>query len=80
MQTIKLRSHIGSDGMLNLQIPVGVQDMEIEVIVIVESQAGVVAATPDTQGWRSGFFEETFGSIPALERFPQGFLWCDEKQ
>jgi hypothetical protein len=73
MHTIKLRSHVGSDGILKLQIPVGVQDTEIEVIVIVESRLVRVAET-NYQAWRPGFFEETFGSIPDLERFPQGAL------
>ncbi|MEH2232875.1 MAG: hypothetical protein V7K71_25140 [Nostoc sp.] len=33
MQSIKLRSHVGSDGILHLEIPVGITDKEIEVTV-----------------------------------------------
>ncbi|QLE53626.1 hypothetical protein FD724_37895 (plasmid) [Nostoc sp. C057] len=33
MQSIKLRSHVGSNGILNLEIPVGIRDKEIEVTV-----------------------------------------------
>jgi len=36
MQNFKLRSHIGSDGMLHLQIPVGVTDSEVDVTVTVK--------------------------------------------
>lgn len=34
MQSIKLRSHVGSDGILHLEIPLGITDQEIEVMVI----------------------------------------------
>ena len=34
MQSIKVRSRIGSDGILHLQVPVGMKDTDLEVIVI----------------------------------------------
>ncbi|MEG3940176.1 MULTISPECIES: hypothetical protein [unclassified Microcoleus] len=34
MQSIKARSRVGADGMLHLQIPVGIKDTDLEVIVI----------------------------------------------
>lgn len=37
MQSIKLRSHVGSNGILNLEIPVGIRDKEIEVTALVSS-------------------------------------------
>ncbi|MEH2453302.1 hypothetical protein [Nostoc sp.] len=33
MHCIKLCSHVGSDGILHLEIPVGITDKEIEVTV-----------------------------------------------
>ena len=33
MQSVTVHSHIGSDGMLNLQIPVELKDVDVEVIV-----------------------------------------------
>jgi hypothetical protein len=34
MQSIKLCSHVGADGILHLEIPVGITDKEMEVVVI----------------------------------------------
>lgn len=34
MQSIKLNTHVGSDGILHLDIPLGITDKEIEVMVI----------------------------------------------
>jgi hypothetical protein len=57
MQTIKLRSKIGKDGILHLDIPVGVAETELEVTLnfkpdIVSSQG---------KGYPLGFFERTYG-------------------
>jgi len=73
MQSIKLRSHIGSDGILHLQVPVGVTDTELEVMVIVQPIVKLESVkTPEELGWPPGFFERTAGAIPDLERPPQG--------
>ena len=36
MQSISLQSHIGNDGILKLQIPVGISNVEVEVLVIMQ--------------------------------------------
>lgn len=73
MQSITLRSHIGSDGILHLDVPVGVHDAEIEVTVTIQPvDPQPEAKTPEELGWPPGFFDRTFGSIPDLEREPQG--------
>lgn len=36
MNTIQLKTHVGEDGILNLQIPTGVQNQEIEVLVVIQ--------------------------------------------
>jgi hypothetical protein len=73
MHSIKLLSHVGSDGILQLQVPTGLQDTDIEVMVIVQPVTPVGGVnTSEQRGWQVGFFEETFGSIPDLERLPQG--------
>ena len=59
MQSIKIRSHIGPDGILHLDVPVGVHDADLEVTVTVQP----VDSTPQGKGWPLGFFEETFGSF-----------------
>lgn len=59
MQSIKVRSHVGLDGILHLDIPVGMHDSEVEVTVQVQP----VDSTLQGKGWPPGFFEETFGSF-----------------
>jgi len=62
MQSIKVRSRVGADGMLHLQIPGGIKDTDLEVIVIFQP---IVPATeakkPEDLGWPPGFFERTIG-------------------
>jgi hypothetical protein len=74
MHSVTLRSHVGSDGILNLQVPVGLQDTDLEVMVIIQPLVTNTVKSPENSGWSSGFFEQTFGSIPDLERPPQGAL------
>jgi hypothetical protein len=80
MQTIKLRSHVGSDGILKLEVPVGLTDTDFEVLVVIETLSkanGVTdpkAKTPEELGYPPGYFDETFGSLrdEPQERGPQG--------
>jgi len=74
MQSIKIQSHVGSDGILKLEIPLGLTDVDLEVLVVVQPLAPTAATTPEDLGWPPGFFEETFGSLKdeLLVREPQG--------
>ena len=38
METIKLRTHIGSDGLLKLEIPTGVTDVDADVVIVYSVQ------------------------------------------
>jgi hypothetical protein len=63
MQSINLRSHVGSDGILHLEIPLGITDKEIEVMVIYQQlEPSAQGKTPQNLGWPAGFFEQTYGS------------------
>ncbi len=70
MQSIKLHSHIGADGILHLELPVGMTDTEIEVTVTVKT----VNSVTKKKGWMPGFFEEVIGGWVGepLERPEQG--------
>lgn len=57
MQTIKLRSKIGKDGILHLDIPVGVTETELEVTLMFESET----LPSQGKGYPPGFFERTYG-------------------
>jgi hypothetical protein len=75
MQSIKLCSHVGADGILHLEIPVGITDKEMEVVVIYQQvEASTPAKTPQELGWPPGFFEQTAGSLAddPIQRYPQG--------
>jgi hypothetical protein len=37
MESIKVRRHVGSDGILHLDIPVGITERDVEVMVIYQS-------------------------------------------
>lgn len=61
MQSIKMRSRLGEDGILRLDIPLGMKDKEVEVMVIYQSvETGT--KTPEDLGYPPGFFEQTYGS------------------
>ncbi len=62
MQSIKVRSRVGSDGMLHLQVPVGVKDTDLEVIVVFQ-RIGLATEvkTREDLDWSPDFFERTFG-------------------
>jgi L-asparaginase/Glu-tRNA(Gln) amidotransferase subunit D len=45
MQPIKLRSHVGEDGILHLDIPVEVTETDLEVIVTVKPASSIDNAT-----------------------------------
>jgi hypothetical protein len=75
METIKIRQRVGQDGILHLNIPVGMQDKEVEVMVIYQSiEILTTANTPEDLGWTPGFFEQTAGCLAddPIQRYPQG--------
>ncbi len=58
MQPITLQSHIGSDGILQLQLPDELKNQDVMVII-----------RPQKTEWLS-ILQNTAGSIPDLERPP----------
>jgi hypothetical protein len=58
MHRVTLRSHVGSDGILNLQMPSGVRDADVEVTVTVKDLSLTSQANQsEPRGWQPGFFE-----------------------
>lgn len=72
MEAIKVKAHVGSDGILKLEVPVGVSNSDLEVIVVVTR---VENSQPDFDRaeWIA-FVERTAGSLAddPIERLPQG--------
>lgn len=62
-QTISICSHVGSDGILHLEVPVEMADTDIVVTVTVRSlPAACEESSPEKLSWTPGFFEQTFGA------------------
>ncbi len=57
MVTIPIRTRLEPDGTLDLRVPTGLPESEVEVVVVVRPAA--VSASP----WPAGFFERTYGAF-----------------
>ncbi|MDJ0797905.1 MAG: hypothetical protein QNJ51_14000 [Calothrix sp. MO_167.B12] len=80
MQSIKVISHVGSDGILHLDVPVGMTNEELEVMVIFQPlTSSVQIETLQRLGWMPGFFEEVIGGWAGepLEREEQNVGWVE---
>jgi len=51
METMKLRSHIGADGILQIETPTNLKDISVEVVVVVQplSDTEVVSSESEPQ-------------------------------
>ena len=65
MQTITLRSYVGKDGILKLQVPTGLSNVDLEVLLVLQPITNKVdmnvAEETDAKDWPIGFFERTAG-------------------
>jgi hypothetical protein len=59
MKTIKLRSHVGADGTLHLDLPVGLTDTELEITLTIKA---IEPKIEEELGWSPQFFERTAGA------------------
>ena len=58
MESIKVRQHIGADGILHLEIPTEIQESEVEATVTYQKLA---PQEVDERGWPVGFFDRNYG-------------------
>lgn len=77
MQTMRVTERTGKDGVLHINLPVGLPDADVEVVLIVQPKTGEAetgGASP--RDWPPGYFESTFGAITddTFVRPPQGEL------
>jgi hypothetical protein len=74
MHSIKLNSHVGDDGILQLQVPVGIANADLEVMIIVQPLPTVAtnppsqAKTPEELGYSREFLEVLGSWEGTLER------------
>ena len=79
--SVTVRSHVGRDGVLKLEVPVGLADTDTEVTVIVQPVTAPTAKTPAALGWPPGFFAQTFGCLraePLVRESPGEYETRDE--
>ncbi|HEY9800934.1 MAG TPA: hypothetical protein V6D25_11290 [Leptolyngbyaceae cyanobacterium] len=77
MQSIKINSYVGKDGILHLDIPVDVQETELEVIVTVnpvEKRIDLLAGDETNKLEWHNFINMTYGCLAddPMTRYPQG--------
>ncbi len=74
MNSIQLKTRVGTDGVLKLEIPVEVTETDLDVLVVFQPLARRPTADPDKLGWPAGFFETVAGGWQGepLVRAPQG--------
>jgi hypothetical protein len=74
MKTISVKSRIGSDGVLNLKIPTSEKEVDVEVVVVLQTKN-------ISKSWPVNFFKKTYGSFKddPISRLPQGMLQSREK-
>ena len=74
MKIVHVRSHANSDGIIELNVPTGMPDTDLEVTVVLEpASPQLVPNLLDAERWKE-FISETAGSIsdPSFVRHSQG--------
>ncbi len=81
MQKITINSHIGSDGLLNLQMPTTLSNTECKITVILQPITSMASETPEELGWTPEIFEKTkresnHQQNPAKALLESDFIGC----
>ena len=74
MKSIQIKSHVGKDSILRLQVPVDISDQEIEVLLVLRPVDQKTADMPESSEWPPDFFKITAGAFKdnPLKREAQG--------
>ena len=60
VETIKLKTHIGQDGILRLELPEHIRNRDVEILVVLQP---IQNEPVDAMGYPIGYFDETYGSM-----------------
>ena len=63
MKSVQIKSHVGKDGILRLQVPVDISDQEMEVLLVLQPVDQKTADMPGSSGWPPDFFKITAGAF-----------------
>ncbi|MBV8708457.1 MAG: hypothetical protein JO182_03880 [Acidobacteriaceae bacterium] len=68
MMAIPIKTRLDPDGALNLHVPIGLPEADVEVVVVIQP------VPPRVEAWPSNFFDETYGAFAdsPIERGSQG--------
>jgi hypothetical protein len=71
LRAITIKGHVGSDGILKLEVPAEYQNQDIEAVLVVQTPQ---PKPTDANGWPIGFFEsiDQIGGDDVIERPDQG--------
>lgn len=69
-EIITTKGHTAEDGTLNLSVKIGIPDADGAVVVQVKRLPA--PGDVDANGWPKGFFDRMPGSMPEMQRAPQG--------
>src|SRR4051812_15493084 len=73
MQTVQVQSQTGSDGILHLEIPVGLPNADLDVVLVIQPRGSAPRSEMgEAPGWPPGFFEETAGAWQASSSATRG--------
>jgi hypothetical protein len=81
MRSIFIRSRVGADGILHLDVPSGLVDTEVEIMVILQPVGQPDPGRTAELGWPPGFFEDVVGGWQGepLKREDEGDYEAREK-
>ena len=64
MKSIQVKSRINANGILELCVPTGLPESDVEVVIVVQPIPGAgEKKSPEELGWPPEFFERTAGSL-----------------
>ncbi len=68
MVTIPVKTRLQADGILNLRVPTGLPEADVEVVIVVQP------VETRAKTWPEDFFQETYGALGQhpIERENQG--------
>jgi hypothetical protein len=82
MVSISVKARVRPDGALKLEVPTGLPETDVEVLIVVQPVAeGKDSRSETARSWPEGFFEETSGCLSddPLTRHAQGDYEVREK-
>ncbi|MGO9271124.1 MAG: hypothetical protein ACLQOO_12855 [Terriglobia bacterium] len=73
MVSFSVKARVKPDGSLQVAIPTGLPETDVDVLVVVRPLSAGGEETPAVGSWPAGFFERTFGCLAddPLVRRPQ---------